>query len=291
MVESKSQNLHINQKKLIRSFATNQVELRNLLELLQERVDAAGEIEEKHLRSIKSFSDEDFEQAKKDLKEGFRLFVTLSGTDGRELTGTIEEIFESPNFPEDVKGVFFSSDTTLRTRHGYFPRNKVVLFIDFGKPSVLNFSILPSQETRNESNIEVSGNDATWVNGVFGEFIRYVSAHPSTYPWLHRHSVYDVLVWLLGLPLSFWICSRMSTFVETRLLTSSPFLKTAFYVYVFFLVLILLRVAFHYARWIWPLTEYRGARNKALKHKAVLGAVCSGLGIKIIYDLFMWLIK
>ncbi|HOW55826.1 MAG TPA: hypothetical protein PLR60_14380 [Syntrophorhabdaceae bacterium] len=291
MAELKPENLQIMQKKQIRSFSTDRDELRKLLDILQERVCAAAEIEEKHLPRIAGQSDEQYEQAKKDLRNGFRLFITLSGTDGRKLTGSIDEIFDSPNFPEDVKDLFFNSCTTLQVRYNYYPRNMIVLFLDFGKPTVLNFSILPSQETRNESNVEVSGNDITWVNGVFQEFVSYVSRHPSTFPWLHRHSVYDVLVWLFGLPLSFWICSRISGFVETRLFANSPFLRAAFYVYVFFFSLSLLRVAFHYARWIWPLTEYKNPKNKAWKHKTVLATVCLALVARIVYDLFMWFIK
>jgi len=290
-MESKANNLHMNQKKQIRSFSTDRTELRKLLEVLQERAYAAADIEEKHLNRIEGQTDEQFEQTKKDLREGFRLFITVSGTDGRKLTGSIEDIFDSPNFPEDVKDLFFNTETTLRARYNYYPRNKMILFIDFGRPSVLNFTILPSQATENESNIEVSGNDVTWVNGVFQELVSYVSRHPSTLPWLHRHTVYDVLVWLLGLPLSFWVCSKLSGLIEVSLSTYSPFLRAAFYVYIFFFSLTLLRIAFHYARWIWPLTEYKGQSNKALKHKAVFVTICSGIGLKILYDVLKWLIK
>jgi hypothetical protein len=290
-MESKVDNLHINQKKQIRSFSTDRAQLRKLLQVLQERAYAASDIEEKHLHKIEGQTDEQFEQAKKDLREGFRLFITVSGTDGRKLTGSIEDIFDSPNFPEDVKDLFFSTDTTLKARFNYYPRERMILFIDFSRPSVLNFTILPSQETRNESNIEVSGYDVTWVNGVFQEFVSYVSQHPSTVPWLHRHSVYDVLVWLIGLPLSFWACSKISDFIEVNLSTYSPFLRSALYVYIFLFSLVLLRLAFHYARWIWPLTEYRGPRNKALKHKAVFTTICSGIGLRILYDVLKWFFK
>jgi hypothetical protein len=173
-------NLHFNQKKQIRSYSTDKAELRELLEIVQERVNAAAEIEVGYLNRLEGQTDVEFEKVKTDLREGFRLFVTLSGTDGRKLTGSIEEIFNSPNFPADVKDVFFDSETPLRTRYNYYPRNKVVMFLDFGRHAVLNFSILPSLETRNESNIEVYGKDVTWVNGVFQELLTLVNQSPST---------------------------------------------------------------------------------------------------------------
>lgn len=290
-MESKVDNLHINQKKQIRSFSTNQGELRKLLEVLQERAFAAADIEERHLNRREGQTDEQYEQAKKDLRAGFRFFVTVSGTDGRKLSGTIEDVFDSPNFPENVKDLFLDSATPLRTRYNYYPRNKIVLFIDFGRPAVLNFTILPSQETMNESNIEVSGNDVTWVNGVFQEAVDYISKYPAAASWLHRHTVYDIIVWLLGLPLSFWACAKLSSFIETGFFEHSSFLSAALYVYVFFISLSLLRVAFHYARWIWPLTEYRSSRNKSLKHKAVFAAICSSMGLRLLYDALKWLVK
>jgi hypothetical protein len=290
-MEPKSDSLHINQKKQIRSFSTNHDELRRLLDVLQERAFAAADIEERHLNKLESQTDEQYEQAKKDLRAGFRFLVTVSGTDGRKLSGTIEDIFDSPNFPGNVKDLILDSATPLRTRYNYYPRNKIVLFIDFGRPAVLNFTIMPSQETMNESNIEVSGNDVTWVNGVFQEAVDYISKYPTTASWLHRHTVYDVIVWLLGLPLSFWACAKASRFIETGFLENSPFLRAALYVYIFFISLSLLRVAFHYARWIWPLTEYRSNINKSLKHKAVFTAICSSIGLRLLYDVLKWLCK
>jgi hypothetical protein len=287
-------NVRFNQGTRIRSFSTDRAELRKLLERLQERAYAAEEIEEKHLKSLmlqsKPQTDDQFETAKKDLRDGFRLFITVSGIDGKELTGGIEDVFDSPNFPDEVKTVFFSTDIPLR-KYSYYPQNKMTLFLDFGRPSILNFTILPSQETLNESNIEVNGSDATWVNGVFKELIDHVSQHPTTASWLHRHTVYDVLVWIIGLPIGFWICSKLSHFIETQLFTLSPFLQAALYIYIFLASLTLLRVAFHYARWIWPLNEFRSERSKSRKHKAFFGIICSGLGVKILYDFLTWLVK
>jgi hypothetical protein len=280
-----SENIHIGQKKQIRSFSVDRSELRKLLNILQERAYAAAGIEQQHLKKIPEHTDEQFEQVKKELKEGFELFISLSGVDGRILTGNISQIFDSPNFPEDVKSVFFDTSTTLNFRHHYIPQNKMILFLDFRRPDVLNFTILPSQETLNESNFEIEGKDATWVNGVFKEFFDFVEQRPSTSPWLHRHTVYDVLLWLAGFPISFCICHRLSSFVENIFGGYSPFLKSALYFYVFMITLILIRIAFHYSRWIWPLTEFRCEKSNSLKHKTLLTLIVGSLGLSALYDL------
>jgi len=236
-------------------------------------------------------TDEQFQQAKHELREGFELFITLEGVDGRNLTGNISQIFDSPNFPEDVKSVFLDTSTHLRSRYGYSPLNRMVLFLDFRKPEVLNFSILPSQETQNESNFETAGRNATWVNGVFQEFFDFVDRRPSTSSWLHRHSVYDLLIWTVGAPISFWAIAKLSPHIEATFAGGSVFLRSALYVYIFVMTLNLLRIAFHYARWIWPLAEYRSEKNRALKHKAILLTMVSALGLAALYDLLKWLIQ
>ena len=281
-------NIHIGQKKRIRSFSVDRNDLRRLLELLQERAYAAADIEEQKFEKRSEHTEEQFNQAKRELKEGFELFITLAGVDGRMLTGNISQIFDSPNFPEEVRDVFFDTATPLRSRYGYSPRNKMILFLDFRKPEVLNFTILPSQETVNESNFEIEGRDATWVNGVFKEFFDFVERRPSTSPWLHRHSVYDVLLWLIGFPASFWICMKLAPFVEASLGNVSSFLKSALYFYVFLIAINMVRVAFHYARWIWPLTEFRSDMSRSIKHKAILTIIVSGLGLAALYDLIKW---
>lgn len=285
-----SGQIQVEQKKRIRSFTIDKTGLRGLLEMLQERAYAAAEIEKHKFQRRPDHTDELYEQAMKDIDEGFELFLTLSGVDGRKLSGNITDVFDSPNFPDEVLNVFFDTSTKLRIRHNYVPLNKMILFLDFRKPEVFNFSVLPSQETQNESNLAVEGSDATWVNGVFKEFFDFVQRRPSTLPWLHRHSVYDVMLWLVGFPLSFWICSKLSPHIESLFRQQSVFLKSALYLYVFIVALNLLRVAFHYARWIWPLTEFQSERNVTKKHKAIFSLLVSGLGLKALYDLLRWLI-
>jgi hypothetical protein len=282
MEAEKKVALTTNLGRKIRSLSLDKATLRRLLDLLQERSFAAGDIEVANFQQGQQ-TPEVFDQNKKTLKECFRLYITLTGVDGVNLNGSIEAIFDSPNFPESVASVFFDSATPLKIVHKYTPRNHLVLNLDFTRPEVLNFTLLPSQETPNGSNFSVSGNDSTWVHGVYHEFDNFVKEHPSIFGWLHRHSIYDLFVWLLGLPLGLWCCFRASSFLDQ--IASSPFLKSAAYIYIFFVTLFGLRILFHYARWIWPLVEFRGEGNKAVKHRAIWSAITLGLLVSFIYDL------
>jgi len=291
MKDQSDKCLQIEQKQRIRSLSVDRAELRRILEVLQERVYAAADIEERGFKKVEDQADEQFEQAKKDLRDGFRLYVGVSGVNGETLHGSIEEVFDSPNFPDDVRSVFFNSSLRLQQLYGYYPRNRVTVFLDFSRPGIFNLAILPSQETQNESNVEVVGKDATWVNGVFKEFASYVSERPSTLPWLHKHSIYDLILYTLSLPLAFWACSKLSRCIEVSLAQSSSFLRAAIYVYVFAIALNVLRIAFQYTRWIWPLTEFRSEKSSSLKHKAALAFIVATVIGPAIYDTIKWLIS
>ncbi len=229
-------------------------------------------------------ADEAYEKDKELLKEGFQLKVLINGNDGQQLYGSISEIFDSPNFPDEPLSILVNSTNMLRS-YNYYPRNSLNLFLDFSKPQVLNFSLLPSQATLNESNISVSGYDSTWVHGVFNEINTFIDKYPSQFTWIHKHSVYDLLVWTIGLPLSFWIVYRLSGILNKLFGNFSVFVQSASYVYVFFATLISFRLLFHYARWVWPLVEYDSVKNKALKHRVAFGVISLSVVSTFIYDL------
>lgn len=244
-----------------------------LLEKVQERCWAAAEIEIARYNPV-DLEPEQVEKNRRDIREGFGLFVSLEGVDGTQLHGRIEDIFDSPNLPTDVSSIFFNSGTPLKNKN-YFIANRCELFLDFTRPDVFDFSLLPSQATPNGSRVEVSGLNATWVNGVFHEIITFVRARSSVAPWLHAHSVYDVLLWLLGFPLAFWACYRASSVVDRMF--ANAFLRAATYVYVFMAALFGFRVLFHYARWIWPRVEYESRKGRTVTHKLVWVAVILGV--------------
>jgi hypothetical protein len=290
-MKSKEQIARTTQQQQILSFSVDREELRYLLDLLQEKSSGAAEIEVEYVKELEGQTDEQLQQASKDLQDGFRLSITISGSEGGKLTEGIEELFDSPDFPEEVKDVFFNSEIPLHAKYNCQPRNKIILFLDFGRPRLLRFTMLSPKEPRNESNIEVTGQDAAWVNGVFQEFSGFVSRRPSAFPWLHRNSVYYIIVLLLGIPLGFWVCRQAAPSVEIILAGHSPYLRAAVYFCIFVFSLSTLRTGWRYARWIWPLIEYRSARNKYIKHKVAFIALLFIPGIYVLYDILHTVLK
>ena len=274
----------------ISSLSLDKDELRRFCNILQQRADSAAEIEV-GLFQQNDQTNEQFEKNKETLKDSFELRITISGKDGEELWGSIDEVFGSANFPDQVKSFFVDSETTLRYTHNYYPHNSFKIFLDFTKPNILDLSFMPSQGTPNESNVEVKGYDATWVNGVFSELKKFIDNRSSTLSIVHNHSVYDVLLWVIGFPLSFWICSKLSIQIEGAFGVSNRFITSALYLYAFVGTLFVFRVLFHYLRWVCPLVEYRNKGNRMLAHRALFAVLTVGWLGQFLYDAAKWLLR
>ena len=261
-------------------------ELRRFLSILQERLDAAAELEVSNFQQLNQ-PDEEFENNKTLLRSGFKVRPTLTGQNGQQLYGSLDEIFDSPNFPEAVRSIYVNSEIYLKARYNYTVRNSFEMFLDFSRPEIFDFTLMPSDRTPNGSNVKVNGSDATWVNGVFHEIQQYINDHKAQAPWLHRHTIYDILLWFIGYPIAFWVCFKVAPFLPH---SAGPFLRAALFVYLFVITLVGFRALFHYSRWVFPAVEYRHPRSNPLRHRIILGALSFSLIASVVYDILKGLI-
>jgi hypothetical protein len=266
--------------KPIESLAIDKKNLLRLLLILQERADAACEMECNYIRTITS--EDELEQSLADLSSCSILNVTITGLDGEELFGTIEEVFDSVSFPEQIKTVFVNSELIYKARFNYFVRNRFDLFIDFGKPKVLDFTFLPSEATPNNSAICVEGYDNTWVNGVYSEIDHFLKKRSSKFSRIHKNSFYDLIVWVIGIPFGFWICNKIDFNINDGF--NSSFLKNALFVYVFMFSLTIFRVLFHYFRWLYPKVQYKSSTDLSLAHQSFFYIITMGIIGTFLYD-------
>lgn len=276
--------------KNITSLSLDKEELKKVVGLLQEGANSACEFE---LRKAEAFSinDEGYnkELIKANLKTCAILKISVAGYENKELFGTIDEVFNSVSFPERVKSLYVHSEHPYKAQFNYFPENFFELFIDFSKPKVFDFSFLPSEKTPNSSQFRVEGSDNTWVNGVFREVEAYLRSKPSKVPGIHKGSIYDLLIWFFGIPFSFYICYKFSTFAK-KTFSDHPFLESAFFFYLFIISLIIIRILFHYFRWIYPVVEYKGKNDRSMAHHFILISTVLGVLGDIIYDVLKWTI-
>lgn len=261
-------------------------DLKKLFDLLQERLTAAADLEVSNYKQHE-MPEEQYLKNKETLRNGYKLLLTVTGINGQRLYGTPQEILSSPNYPEMVESVYINSAIALKARENWVTRNSVELFIDFSRPAILDFRLMPGGSTPNGSNLTVQGADATWVNGVFRELETFINERTAPVPWLHLHTIYDLFLWVLGFPLAFWICFKASTHLPAPEVAGG-FARAALLVYIFLLVSVGFRTLFHYSRWVFPIVEYRSPRSRALAHRVILGAITMGLITSLAYDIGKW---
>lgn len=255
-------------------------DLKTLCEILQESSYEAAKEEVSHYAPLDK-SDEQIISDELLLLSGFELKVTVQGIDDQRVYGTISEVFNSPRFPDKVKGLYIDSAQFLRDFHNWLPRNHFRLLLDFTKPELFNLSLSPSISTPNESSIFATGLNSDWVNGVFHKVIDFIEKRKTRFRFFHRHSIYDLLLPCGCFPFAFSIASKFSGLINNWF---SGILESAAYLYVFYISLLSFRILFDYARWIFPVVEYKGIRDTAQKHRRFLWVLILAVLGNFIYD-------
>jgi len=262
----------------------NKEDLEQLSRKLQGRVDVALGKEIDSVSGL-DYSKEEIDEVIEDLRQGFVLEYTVKGVEGEDLYGKLEDVFDSPNFPDKVSAYMVDSTLPLKVLRDYTPKNNFVILLDFSIPNPGDFAFVSSMSTPNNSFFEVKGNDVSWVNGVFSELDKFFSARNSNFNFIHRHSVYDLIVWFFAFPFSMFFCFKMSGVVEGVFAESSVFIRNSIYVYIVLLSIYCVRWVFHYSRWIFPKVEYVSPLNKNTSHKIALGTIAASLSATVIYGL------
>jgi hypothetical protein len=272
----------------IDSLSLDKAELKTLITRIQERLYEASLIECEAYRPA-NLDPEQIENDREIIKDGFRLFISLKGDGGICLNGSVDEIFENPNFPEQVESVFFNSTVPLKSKQNFHVSNSILLFLDFSKPKVFDFSIMPSHATANPSKLQVDGDNHTWCNGVFAECMKFISSHKGPGSLIHKSSIYDAILWIVGIPFGLHTVYNISKSYNWN--TLHPFYGATLYLYSFLLCLTCFRILFHYARWVFPKIEYRGTRSQPIIHRAALATIVLGIASSIILDLAKYIFR
>ena len=108
--------------------------------------------------------------------------------------------------------------------------------------------------------------------------------------FFHRHSVYHWLLLCGGFPFAFLVVSKFSGLINSLFSQPSGILKSVVDVYIFYISLLLFRGLFEYARWIFPIVEYKNSTDNAQKHKAILVTLIIAVLAKFVYDLIKFIL-
>jgi hypothetical protein len=231
-------------------------------------------------------TEEEFVQKKKRITDAFVVSVTIAGENGELLTGNREEVFDELNLPSEIKSILYSTQSVPNAVLGHLPSDRIVLFLDFSRPPFLDFSRMPSLPTPNESNFEISANTEVWFAAAKAMLGDFFENKRTGYEWLHRNSIYDLMLWFIVFPVALWICARTGN-VYSGINKLSTFPRLAIYSYLFLGCLVIYRILFSYSRWVFPKIEMEreGGRRSPFRHRVVWGAIVLAIVLPALYDI------
>lgn len=138
---------------------------------------------------------------------------------------------------------------------GTQPKNWFSLFFDFTKPPVFDWRNPVSNPTPNNSNLTICGSSHSWVSGVKDDVKKLLDKRRKNRTWLHAPFMYDLGLFVVGLPVIFVFLWLASPHIESFGEGKNSVLVGALYVYGFFLGLHVYRICFFAIRWAFPKVE------------------------------------
>jgi len=199
------------------------------------------------------------------------LLVVRLQTASEWINGITVDLLADEQLPDGIVRIEFDSAFLYRSRfNNLVPNNFFNVAIDLARTNVLDMNATPVQNT---STANTLGLDATWANGVHEEVVAFFRQRRSRRGWLHLVRSYDLLVILIGFPLSFDIVYHLDRLIR-RAVVLPEALSVALYVYAVLLVLMMFRVLFNYARWAFPKLEIEAPRQHvAVGHRFAISTL------------------
>jgi len=236
-----------------------------------------------NLSKLPSETDQDFTARKQKVYGAFVTSVTATSLDDEMLHGNNSAFFESSTFPERLKSILISTRTVPQAVLNLVPLCNILVFLDFTRPPLFDFGRLPTLPTPNESNFELSADDESWFAATKARLSQFFSDRRTSTNWIHRAAIYDLLLIFVGVPIAIWADFRLVGLIDSRRV--APFIISALYVYVFFVIIVLFRLLFSYSRWVFPKVELDTELASPARHRGIWGAVVLALLGSLIYDI------
>ena len=140
---------------------------RKLYDILTEISEEAIELEKSRLNPINFKTEEEYENAKNNLKELLQVNVEIRGSKGEYFLSHEKSIFDESSLPNFITHISFDNSNLYRYALNAEPANSFHIEFDFSKPTIFDFSNSLSKETSNNSNIKTIGQNKTWVQGSY----------------------------------------------------------------------------------------------------------------------------
>ena len=144
-------------------------------------------------------SAEQFHERRARVANAFVTTVNVTGSNNEVVSGSGEHFLASENIPDNILTVFY---TTIAGPNGIgvtFLENRATLLLDFSRPTVLDFTKLPTFATVNASNFQISASSEAWFTTLNTRLTQLFAERRTGFNWLHKEGVYDLFLFIVGL--------------------------------------------------------------------------------------------
>jgi hypothetical protein len=221
-----------------------------------------------------------FRERQARVANAFVTTVNVTGSNKEVISGSGEHFLASDNIPDNIVTVFYTTVAGPNAVGVTFLENKATLLLDFSRPSILDFTKLPTFATPNNSNFEITASSEAWFTTLNTRLTQLFDERRTGFNWLHQQGIYDLLLFIAGLPFALWIDYRLSPIIDKMKLPNV--VASGLYVYLFLGGLFIFRGIFTYSRWVFPKIEIQSETSPPLRHRVVwLGMMIAVFGAAI----------
>lgn len=223
-------------------------------------------------------------------RDAFRLTVSIIGFDGQTAFGDTEGIFNAANLPFPIRTIYFTNITAFKPyANGEPPPNRFQVWLHFDKPPLFDPNPLVSDPTPNLSKVDLRAEDVIYFRAVQNIVRDKLQGSRIWYSFIHRKFAYDLGLWLFAAPYAlYWITVSLDRLLPQNQPYAS--FRVAGYIYGLGISLLLYRCLVGYFKWAFPVNVLRENKDKAFKHRVILGTALLSLIVGAIQPLISHLL-
>lgn len=204
---------------------------------------------------IRFFSEAHLEgnELKKEDLEKNPLTITLWGINGECFVYFNADMSSITDYPNNIKRIQITNSTKTREyRIQNGPSHFFQLTLDLTTVAVFDLLTRPSEETKNDSSLEVSGYNESWVSGVQGRTMTQLNQIKNWNYLIHKNHIYDFILFFLIFPTTLLILRNNQTWTDKVFGPSLPtqLIGTLF---MFLIIGTAFRLIFNWKKWLFPI--------------------------------------
>jgi len=264
---------------IIQSCSLPKDALLSLFDILNEKAIDAAKYNVDAFKQLDDESDEAFVASKNTAQFLMQLSVLIKLNNGHWQRVFSREHLSKyiDTYGSVINFIQYESAFEFRNRVNQPPVNQFYINLDLNKQNIFEFHA-KADDTINQSLGIITGNNSNWVNGTYQALEDFFNSYSTPYNFIHKKISYDLMLWLIGMPLTLTWLYKFSQLIGDKLDKTSDIMSIAIYLYLFMLMLLVFRILFNYTRYIFLKIEGPRHPNKGpWIHRGFLVAILASI--------------